>query len=272
MIKTLRILCLFLGIYVPSPALGNYSVGARSVALSNAFVSVSDSWSTFHNQATLAGIKNFSAGVFYESRFLVDELSLAAATATLPLLNGNVGLSFYQFGSGTYNETKFGFAYARQLSERWNAAVQMDYFMNRWPENEKAFGFATFEAGIVYRLNNEVVLGAHVFNPVKNGITTYYGKEKMPLIARIGGHYEFADRVLISAEYAYNNDQTGQVRTGLEFYPLQNLALRMGVSGRPLKYSAGLGYTIGGFTTDIAFSYHGNLGFSPSVSLQYRWK
>ena len=269
MMRTLQIL-LFLTLFrIPLLASDNYPVGARSVALSNAFVSVSDVWSTFHNQATLARIDHLTAGVFYESRFLVDELSLAAGTFVSPFAGGTAGLSFYQFGKGAFKESKFGLVYSKQLSKRLAAGVQMDYFLNRFPENEKAFGFATFELGVTWLLTNELTLGVHAFNPVENGIKTYSGKEEMPFILRIGGHYEFADRVLIAAEYYLNSSQNDQVRTGLEFYILKNLVARMGVSGTPLKYTAGLGYSFGKISTDFAFSYHGNLGFSPSVSLYF---
>ena len=267
--KTLQILLFILFASLVVRASDNYPAGARAIALSNAFVSVSDVWSTFHNQATLSEINGVSAGIFYESRFMIDELSMAAGTIVFPGPGGKVGFSFYQFGKGTYKESKLGLAYSKQLSEKLSAAIQIDYFLNRFPENEKVFGFATFEAGVSYHLSNEFIIATHVFNPVQNGFNTYYGKEKMPLIFRIGGHYEFADKVLVSAEIQNRLHEQTLVKTGIEFYPVRNLALRMGVSGRPLKYSAGLGYKIGKISTDIAFSYHGNLGFSPSVSLQF---
>ncbi len=269
MLKTSQILLFLLVLRIPVLASDNYPVGARATALSNAFVSVSDVWSTFHNQATLPGIENVSAGIFYESRFLVDELSLAAGTFVFPIAGSTAGLSFYQLGKGTFKESKFGLAYSKQLSSRLSAGVQLDYFLNHFPENEKAFGFATFEVGLTYQLSDELTLGAHVFNPVKNGFKTYYGKEEMPLIVRAGGHYFLADMVLLSAEYVYNSETKSQVRSALEFYLLDKLAIRMGVSGSPLKYSVGLGYKFGRISTDIAFSYHGNLGFSPSVSLHF---
>ena len=245
----------------------NYLAGARSVALSNAFVSISDPWSTFQNQATLANLKSFSGGVFYESRFFVEELAVSAGTANFTALNGTIGLSFYQLGRGSFKESKVGLAYAKKLSERLNAALQLDYFFNRFPENDKTFGFPTFEMGLSYQATKELTLGIHLFNPVKNGFKTYYGKEEKPFILRFGGHYNFSERVLMSGEVQKKSDTPAVVRTGLEFFPLENLAVRFGVSGKPLQYTAGIGYSFGKIITDIAFSYHGNLGFSPSVSL-----
>lgn len=250
----------------------NYPTGARAIGLSNAFVSISDTWSTFHNQATLASLNTFSTGVFYESRFGIDELSLAAGTIILPTNSGAFGFSIYQFGKGTYKEHKVGLAYARQLSERLNAAVQLDYFSQRFPENSGAYGFATFECGVTFKTTEHLTLGAHVFNPVKNGFNMPEGKQKMSAIYRFGGHYIFSDMVLITAEAQKKPDYPLVLKTGLEFEPVKNLALRFGVSGRPVQYTAGIGYRVKEVTTNIAFSYHTHLGFTPSVSLQFDLK
>ncbi len=247
----------------------NYPSGARAIGLSNAFVSISDTWSTFHNQATLANLTNISAGVFYESRFRIDELTLAAASAILPLENGAFGFSFYQFGHGTFKEHKIGLAYSRKLSKKLNAAIQLDYFSQRFPENENTAGFPTFEIGLTHKTTKQLTLGAHVFNLIENGFETSYGEEKMPAIYRIGGHYQFSEMVLLSAEAQKATGYQTLIKTGLEFSPVQNLALRFGVSGRPVQYTAGIGYRFQKVTSDIAFSYHGSLGFSPSVSIQF---
>ena len=251
-------------------AIENHPVGARSLALSHAFISISDIWSTFHNQAGLTGIDGFSAGVFYESKFMVDELSLAAGSIILPVDAGTFGFSFYQFGKGEFKENKIGLTFAKQLSEQFSAAIQLDYFSQRLPENSKAFGFATFEAGIIYSPNNKLFIGAHVFNPIANGMETAEGKQKSPTVFRVGGHYQFDDMILVTVETQKDLENPFIIKTGIEFSPVQNLALRFGVSGKPVNYTAGIGYTFGKVTTDIGFSYHGNLGLTPSVSIQIR--
>jgi hypothetical protein len=206
-------------------AIENHPVGARSLALSHAFVSISDVWSTFHNQAGLTGIEGFSAGVFYESKFMVDELSLAAGSIILPVNAGTFGFSFYQFGKGEFKENKIGLTFAKQLSEKFSAAIQLDYFSQRLPENSKAFGFATFEAGIIYSPNKKLFLGAHVFNPISNGMETAEGKQKSPTVFRVGGHYQFDDMILVTVETQKDLENPFIIKTGIEFSPVQNLAL-----------------------------------------------
>jgi hypothetical protein len=247
----------------------NHPSGARALALSNAFVSVSDNWSTFHNQAGLAGLESFSAGVFYESRFMVDELSQVAGSLALPIKSGTFGFSFSQFGKGTYKEHKVGLAFAKSLTKKISAAIQLDYLSERFPENERAAGFATFEAGIVYAATEELFLGAHIFNPIQEGIKTPEGVQKMPAVFRIGGHYQFPKIVLLIFETEKNFENPLLFKSGLEFSPVKNMALRFGVSGKPVSYTAGIGFQTGKIVTDIGFSYHGNLGLTPSISIQF---
>jgi hypothetical protein len=246
----------------------NHYAGARSLALSHASVSFSDSWASFHNQAGLALLTDFSAAFFFESKFGVEELSLAAGSLVLPAGGGAFGISFFQFGKSVYKENKMGVAYARQLAERWSAGIQLDYFAQTYPENERARGFATFEGGLLFQASENLFLGAHVFNPVSGGIEMPGGKQKMPVVFRVGGHYRFDETVLVAFETEKDNQNPLLIKSGIEFNPVENLALRFGASGKPFKYTAGLGYRAGPVAVDFGFGYHGNLGITPSVSVQ----
>ncbi len=247
----------------------NYPSGARALALSNAFVSFVDTWSTVHNQAGLAGLTNISAGFYYESRFQVKELSMTAGTFVLPTGTGNFALSFFQFGKGSFKENKFGFSYSKKLSEKLYAGVQLDYFSQLLPENKRSKGFATFEGGLIYLPSENLYLGVHVFNPVSAGIKSFTGEQKMSPVYRFGGHYQFNEMVLVSVETEKDTKNPLLIKTGIEIAPAQNLALRFGISGKPYNYTTGIGYQFHNIITDIGFSYHGNLGVTPSVSIQF---
>ncbi|MBN2637314.1 MAG: hypothetical protein JXR61_13660 [Prolixibacteraceae bacterium] len=266
--KRFLLIVSFLIPWLFSFSIENHSIGARPGALSNAYVSISDSWSTFHNQAGIAGTQKINIGFFYQSRFMVEELSLTAGSVIIPVNGGSFGISFFQFGKGSFKEDKYALAYALPISETLNAAIQLDYFTRHLPENDRSKGFATFEAGIIYNPVKKFSLGAHIFNPVNAGIETLQGKEKAPLIFRIGGHYQFDDFVMVVIEAQKSSDATTIIKSGIEFYPVSNLAIRFGVSGKPLNYTAGIGYTVGKLTTDISFGYHGNLGITPAISFQ----
>ena len=260
MYKPLSILAILLLASTRLYASENHPIGGRAIALSNAFVSISDTWSTFHNQAGIASFDHLSAGLFYESRYGIEELKLVAGTIILPTGKGSFAFSFLQFGHGSFKAHKYGLAYSRRLSKKLNTALQFDYLSQRFPENEQAKGFPTFEFGIIYSINKELTLGAHVFNPIQNGIAYQDTRQKMAATYRVGGHYLFSDHVLLSAEMEKKSDDRTVLKTGLEFSPVKNMAFRLGFGGYPVRYTTGLGYRFGNINTDFAFSYHSHLG------------
>jgi hypothetical protein len=258
------------GMLTPSvKAVEIHRPGARSLALSHASVSISDLWAAFHNQAGLAGLSGVAAGAFIESRFGIDELSLAAVTFTVQSGKGNFAISFYRFGKGAFHEDKIGVAYAKKLSEKWKAGIQLDYFCVLFPENERATGFATFESGLLYLPTEQLHLGVHIFNPVAGGYSWRGGMEKMPIVLRTGCLWNLDKTLLLALEAETDNLHPLLIKTGIEFMPMENFLLRIGFSGNPAKYSAGIGYKSGILSTDIGFSHHGNLGMTPSVSIHF---
>ncbi len=248
-------------------AIDNYPVGARSLALSNATVSFSDVWATFNNQAGLADLSSISTGVYYEPKVLNS--GFYAGSLVIPSGVGNFGVSFSQFGKGTYKESKFGMAYSQKLSRRLNFGVQLDYMLLALPGSEQAKGFITFEGGLTFAASDNLVLGAHIFNPFQQGIETFSGKQKWPVIFKVGGSYKFSEITLVVLELEKPDSNPLLLKTGIEFNPINNLAFRFGVFGKPFQYTAGIGYSLGRITADVGLNYHDNLGITPSVSLQF---
>lgn len=269
MLKNCLTITLLIFVAAKLTAVEKHPSGARALALSNAVVSIPDVWATFHNQATLATLNTISAGVFYESKFMVDELSHTAGTLVLPVMPGTFGISFAQFGKETFKEHQIGISFARMLGEKLAASVQFDYFSAHFPENDRARGFSTFETGILFLVSEKINLAAHIFNPVQAGIKTDYGIRETPAVIRVGGHYKFPSFILIAAEAEQHFNGQILLKSGIEFMPANNLFLRFGVSGKPVNYTAGIGYRVGKIVTDIGFGYHGNLGVSPAISIQF---
>ena len=242
--KKLGILTLIVFVFsvARTHAVDNQLAGARAVALSNAFVSFFDPWAAFHNQAGLAQQEIINAGLFFESRFMVDELSLAAGNVILPSKSGIFAISFFQFGSGNFKETKLGLAFSKHLSEKLSAGIQLDYLMRLMPENEKAKGFPTFEGGIIYQPFESLHIGVHIFNPIHGGIEGLGNTIKSPVIWRAGTHYTISENVLVCTEIEKSTDNKPIYKAGIEFLPVEDLAIRFGLSTKPFAYTAGIGY------------------------------
>jgi len=270
--RFLFFVCLFTGLFLQAGGIENFRAGGRSLALSDACISVPDLWSSFHNQAGIAGSDQIIAGVFYESKFYLKELSTVAGAAIIPTSTGNFSFSFIQFGRKSYKEEKLGLAFAKNLGQKIKAGIQFDYFLLSLPENERAKGFATVEGGVIYSPGHECSVGAHVFNPVGGGIHYPAGKEKVPASFTLGGHYLFNESLMVCLAGEKETGHPACLKTGVEFNLMGALSFRFGISGKPFRYTTGLGYKAGNLSVDIGFSHHNALGMTPSVSLQYGFR
>jgi hypothetical protein len=246
--------------------------GARAVSLSGALVALTDPWSTFHNQAGLARFESVVGAVFYSSRFGLKELAHTAGTVVLPVKPGTFGLSYSQFGTGSCKDLKAGLAYARNLSNHITAGIQLDYLACLLPENQHAATCFTFEGGILLKASESITLGVHLFNPLHQNYKGYSSKIKVPVIVRSGAGLTLSKWLLIAFEMEKSSGIPLLFKTGFEVRSPQNLTFRLGISGEPFSYTAGFGYQIGKIISNIGFFYHGNLGFTPAVSLQYHLK
>ena len=72
-------------------------------------------------------MKNASAGVYGERRFLLNELSLYQLAIAVPTKSGNFGIKAGYFGFSDYNESQMGLAYARKLGSKVDIGVQFNY-------------------------------------------------------------------------------------------------------------------------------------------------
>jgi len=254
---------------------GNDPVGARPVGMANAGLTFKDIWSSFQNQAGLAYIEGFSAGAFYESRFLVDGLAFAGFAGAMPLGNGAIGLNYSNFGYSVYNEGKLGLNYAMKLFDKFSVGVQLNYQTTRIAaEDYGNAGALSAEIGARMEVSERVTIAAHLFNPTRSTLVDNgdfaIPDEKIPTVIRLGAGYQISDEVLLAGEVEKDIDQNTLFRGGIEYQPVDILYLRVGASSEPNLFSFGLGLDFETFQFDLASTYSSVLGYSPQISLTYK--
>jgi hypothetical protein len=246
----------------------DHPIGARSAALGHASVSFTDVWSAHHNQAGLGFVRDISAGVNYENRFLLKEISIRGGAAALPIKAGTFGLCITNFGYTLYSENKYSLSFAKAFGEKFSAAVAMDYLSTRIAEGYGTRGTLAAEAGIIAKPIKGLTIGAHIFNPTRSKISSY-DDERLPTIIRIGGDYLFSDKVRVAVEAQKDIRYKPEFKAGLEYLPVKELYLRIGVSTNPTLSTFGFGLNLKNFKIDLAASYHQILGISPQLGLSY---
>ncbi len=263
------LLIVFLGVFeFTFASFGDQSIGARQAGMGFASVTLNDFWSISNNQAGMTSIQKFHAGFYFENRFLVKELSTKAGALILPTKSGVFGLSTKYFGFNKYNETKFGLAYAKKLSKRISVGVQFDYLSVHITEPYGKRGRVTFEIGCLTKLSEEFTLGVHLFNPVAVKLNDY-ANERIPTIMKVGLAYHFHEIITINTELEKDLNFRPIFKAGMEYQPVKDIYLRVGVKTNPASFTLGFGFVQKKIRMDIASVYHSVLGFSPQISMVY---
>lgn len=244
----------------------NNPIGARSAGIANSSVSISDVWSSHHNQAGLGFVEKLSAGIYYESRYLVSELGLKAGVFALPVRGGVFGLSATSFGYSKYSESKYGLAYAKKFGEKFSVGIQLNYLNTRIAENYGTKGVLTGEIGVQTKISDNLTLGTHIFN-INQSKLVDYNQQRVPTIIRFGGNYTFSDKVFWALEVEKDSHKKPVLKTGIEYHVIDILYLRVGVSSNPFLYSYGFGLKLNKFKLDFSSNVHSVLGYTPQLSL-----
>ncbi len=240
--------------------------GARGLGMGNASVAFTDIHSIFSNQAGLAFVDGISFSIGAERRFITAEINSIEAGLAYPTKAGTFGLAINYFGFSGYNEQRIGLAYARKLSERISIGAQVDYLGYSIPEygNKALF---TFELGVQAELIENLFIGAHVFNPVRQEVVP---DEKVPTVFKLGTAYLPNKKLTISGELEKDIDLDMVFKAGVEYYLIDIFCLRAGISTSPFLNSFGMGLSLkNGLKIDLATNYHYDLGFTPAISLAY---
>lgn len=246
----------------------NFPVGARSAGLAHASVTLNDNWSVHHNQGALAFVTEIGGGLYYENRFLIKEMGLNAASVVLPTKTGTFGLVYHSFGFSQYRESKFGLSFGKKLGEKLGLGIGINYNGIRIGDVYGSSFAITAEIGFRYEVNDQLILGAHIYN-LNRAKLANYNNEYIPSIFRFGAQYNFSKKLFSTIESSLDLEHSLIFKAGIEYRVVDLLALRVGISTNPLFNSFGFGFYLNNFQLDVAASYHQVLGFSPQVGLNF---
>lgn len=272
--KLLPTLLVFLILIFSAPVLRGQEVflpSSRSQALAGASVSLADCWSVFGNQAGLAKIDRPTIGGSFQNRFLIKELSTSSGLFIFPIQSSVFALSVYQFGKTTFRNEKFGIAFARSLSPKLHFGIQFNYYRFFLAEENRSVGNSGLELGFQYQLTDQLLVGLHAMNPYRVSIKTFSGDYFYPSRFNFGAYYQLSDSFGFISELEKDLQYPLNIRTGLEYAFLNQLFIRVGISGKPYQLSAGIGFALNRLKIDLAVAYNQYLGNSPSVSFQYQF-
>jgi len=226
-----------------------------------------DAFSASFNSAALGGIKQFSAGIFSERRFLLEELSSYSFAAALPTASGNFGIKGHYYGGQNYHESTIGFGYGRTLGEKLAVGLSFNYHSL----NAAGYGAAsvlTFDAGLILQVTDVLQTGINVYNPVRMKMGKS-GEEKLPAVYSVGLGYDVSPQLFIGTEAVKTEDQPLSINAGFHYAFADKLSARGGISSATSVYYLGFGVYIKNIRIDATASFHPYLGTTPGLLFIY---
>lgn len=245
--------------------------GARAMALGGAVSAMTGTASTMGNPASFSTAAQRIVSLFTSQAFGLSALRLGTFDVILPTALGHVALGGRTFGFEDYRENRFTAGYSRALSlgtrRAFHVGLTLDYYTLSIP----SYGSAStvgIGLGWMTEVIENVEVGAQARNLNGPSFTNEVGLERS---LSVGLAYTASEQVLLLVD-AYKEARFPlAVRGGVEFSPLELIALRTGFTTEPVQYSAGLGVRLAALHADVAGSFHEDLGWSPALALSVLW-
>jgi hypothetical protein len=219
-----------------------------------------------------------------------DHLAYAQATDV-----GTFGVSALRLGYGDFEgrdasrlrtgtfdayDAAYGLSYARRVGQRSNAGATFK-LLQRKIASDDAVSYALDFGGVTKWPGRPVNLGAAVLN-IGPGMRFIDQTDPLPLTFSLGAAYAPSSRSTIALDLRHEpNDDLTTAMAGVEFWPVNILALRAGYQlplDSPADESAwdidnlrgGVGLQIARFRLDYALVAVGGLGLTHRFTLAYR--
>lgn len=217
------------------------------------------------NQASLAFNTSLAAGINYQSRFNLKELSTCTAGFIMPVNSTSVGAIYSHFGYSDFRRSMTGLACGLNLANNIAAGIQVDYFAERTYGEYNDRNTLTFEIGTIISITENLQAGIHLFNPLPNA----WRKEYMPSTISVGTGIRISPSLFAALEADINSDERFVAKTGFEYKAVKNFILRGGYNTDHNSFSFGLSYWMKPVKIDLAFATHDRLGISSSVAMLF---
>ena len=267
--------CLGLAIVASAPAVAQLAEGgARRLAMGRAGVALGGEVWGVANPSTWATVSDRRLALEGSQAFGQADLRLGAASAAMPLSVGTVALTGRTFGTGALRETRVMAGFARPIP--LSRARSLDAGLAVGLESATVDGFSSastflLDAGVQGDLLPALRVGLSARNLLGIGRGTDVDLQRsistVPTLAA-GLAYTPSDRTVLALDALQDLDQGLSIRAGVEAHPVDVLALRVGVSSDPVRYTAGLGVLAGPARVDLAVEQHETLGLTPAVGVE----
>lgn len=211
--------------------------------------------SAAYQPAGLSCLHAFTAGIYAEQRFLLQEIPLYQAMAAIPTGAGAFGLQLMRLGSSVYYRQQAALAYGMRLGRKAGIGLQGSYLTEAITGYGSRGGVAV-TGGLLWHAGEQWHTGVRISHS-RPGTTIYS--------AGIG--FEASSAFLLSAEIGKADNETAWLKATASYRIVPPLALQWGFATcAPFQHA---GITIHWHMLQIMFAagFHPQLGITPSTTI-----
>lgn len=226
----------------------------------------SNAFSFARNPGALGVIEKFSAGIYSERRFMLQELTQVNMMAAIPSSLGNFGIKFQRFGNAGYSETQAGIAYARKLGTMVSLGVGFNYFLRNIP-NYKFPSKIIAETGMILHLPGGMSAGVHIYHPAALFMGNNNGDVSSMYSFGLG--YAPSEKFLLVADLQKTEDQPVNIHSGFHYRIVHGVSVSAGITSAASSFYLGAGFLLKSIHITVCSAVHPVLGWSPGLMLVY---
>lgn len=260
---------------------------ARATAMSEANLAVvSDVWAVYYNPAGLARLNCFQFATAAQRPFNQPFFSntFFGAAVPLPEKYGTLGLTaeYYGVRYGGNDLSKeititlsHGFYLLKDLNSTLSVGYNLKYYY--WELGKSVGGLdlgsaGTFgvDVGLQASIWERTYVGAFAYNINAPRIGSQVSHD-LPQRLVIGAAYRPVSGLITSLAFDKTIGLDTHLRAGFEFLSVEWLALRVGASTNPNRFSFGFGFNFKGFGIDYSFLNHPVLPETHKFGLMYEF-
>jgi hypothetical protein len=248
-------------------------VGARALAMGGAFVAIADdATAVCWNPAGLAQSEDTRITGMSTDQFGLGMVSRLFVGATTSFSNIGIGLSWERValtGKGTaadgtagslinWNESAIVGSLATNIMDIGLAGANVKYYMADTGVGNTASGFG-FDLGILVKLGDMFMIGVNASDIGNTNLSWTSGAtDAIDGVYTAGMAVSLVDGMLVLAtDLDFGMTGLGDVKVGIEFKVIEELALRGGVvladNFQNPYFSAGAGINVAGLSVDAAY-------------------
>jgi hypothetical protein len=244
-----------------------YIQGARMAALSGSAITQSDAFAGFHNLSVSSELKGLNCSFYGQIPYGISAINDAGVAFLKRFGTGVMGVVCQSYGNTEFNRKRMNLGYALALSPKLSASGSLGYSSTRIMNGYGVASTFWMNVGATYNVRKDWKWAAVADLPLKS----LKNAEDLPATLRLGTTYSFGEQVNLSGQLSSSTSQTSSLSYsfGLEYFPVDLLAFRLGMNTHWQTWSMGVGTHLKNYSLDVSATVHPQLGITPQISFTY---